>query len=371
MTVLSHNVWCHYIVPAPGRMRRLRGLARYIKQASTPFDVVMLQELFVMRIGPWVWSREFEFFRGEMAAAGLKYCTDPFDSMPSFGSLRRLRVQNSGLVTFSRYPIVQARSYSFETTSEMTNTKGLLLTELQVPATEAATAVDVPQTARVQCVNTHLDSRKWEDKQAQIEEIAQHISSDCTGGDIVVATGDWNVTSETSQFDFLFLTLCGVCPNLVDTMGLRYHGTMRRTVHPKPWLYLNQLTCQAARFYEPPTRTSEAMLDHTFVGAMPRSRGAAALPSQSSNHSGTTTAPAYASAATESEWEPRVVSCGVVDVRVDGREMEDGGTKRPGRGRGRGRIVDAGGEAVSDHRGIVSLIALVPVSSDTKGDAAM
>ena len=45
-----------------------------------------------------------------------------------------------------------------------------------------------------------------------------------------MATGDWNVTSETSQFDFLFLTLCGVCPSLVDTMGLRYHGTMRRTV---------------------------------------------------------------------------------------------------------------------------------------------
>ena len=84
---------------------------------------IVAQELFVMRIGPWVWSHEFEFFRGEMAAAGLKYCTDPFDSMPSFGSLRRLRVQNSGLVTFSRYPIVQTRSYNFETTSERTNTK--------------------------------------------------------------------------------------------------------------------------------------------------------------------------------------------------------------------------------------------------------
>ena len=46
--------------------------------------------------------------------------------------------------------------------------QGLLLTELQVPASEAANAVDVPQTVRVQCVNTHLDSRKWEDKQAQV-----------------------------------------------------------------------------------------------------------------------------------------------------------------------------------------------------------
>ena len=112
------------------------------------------------------------------------------------------------------------------------------------------------------------------------------------------------------------------------------------------------------------------MLDHTFVGTMPRSRGTV-LPPQSSNHSGTTTAPEYARAATGSEWEPRVVSCSVVDVRVDGREVEDDGTKPPGQGRGRGRIVDAGGEAVSDHRGVVSVIALVPASSDTDGDSAM
>lgn len=146
LRVLSQNVWAHYIVPAPGRMRRLATLARHIREAQPPYDVVMVQvsrhartgagakalagaprsgctpargavaccrlrclwpgaveqhtcsswqlrfpwlttlpaaphagvgaqELFVMRLGLCVWSRELEFFAREMRALGLVYVT--------------------------------------------------------------------------------------------------------------------------------------------------------------------------------------------------------------------------------------------------------------------------------------------------------
>jgi len=102
--VLSQNVWCHYLVPAPGRLRRLEALAQHIATSATPYDIVMVQvqtsllcfvvgrlwsfpqnltmlvatrdcnqELFVMRLGWWVWSREFEAFKKRMCDAGLRY----------------------------------------------------------------------------------------------------------------------------------------------------------------------------------------------------------------------------------------------------------------------------------------------------------
>jgi hypothetical protein len=52
ITILTHNVWAH-ILSAPLRLQRLRLLIGYLRK-SPHIDVVCLQELFILKIGPFV-----------------------------------------------------------------------------------------------------------------------------------------------------------------------------------------------------------------------------------------------------------------------------------------------------------------------------
>lgn len=60
ISVLSHNVWCHYLQQwyAPSSSKRLAGLLASIE--SSNYDLVLIQELFIFRLGPFAVSDNFD-----------------------------------------------------------------------------------------------------------------------------------------------------------------------------------------------------------------------------------------------------------------------------------------------------------------------
>jgi hypothetical protein len=60
VSVLSHNVWCHYLQQwyAPSSTKRLAGLLASIEISN--YDLVLIQELFIFRLGPFAVSDNFD-----------------------------------------------------------------------------------------------------------------------------------------------------------------------------------------------------------------------------------------------------------------------------------------------------------------------
>jgi len=152
LKVLSHNVWGHYVVGGMDVSGRLKALAESV--ARERYDVVLLQELFLMSLGPLPLMGYYVQFAADMEAAGLVYMTDP-------RTAARRWMQNHGLVrcvgvcvarqlqapsffvyphsltppsqaVFSRYPIVEATLRSFPRSAEPLNAKGVAVVTVEV-----------------------------------------------------------------------------------------------------------------------------------------------------------------------------------------------------------------------------------------------
>ena len=124
--VLSHNVWCHMLQQwyTPPAAKRLRCLAEEIR--ARDYDVVMLQELFLFRLGPLASTLAFEAFAQAMIASGYRLVADPRDSLPFVG-------QNSGLAIFSKLDVErEPASRSFAVTGEKVCHKGYVHAQLKV-----------------------------------------------------------------------------------------------------------------------------------------------------------------------------------------------------------------------------------------------
>ena len=50
MRILSYNVWCHHLTPCPNKAERLSLLLA--KLETEEYDLVMVQELFLLRVLP-------------------------------------------------------------------------------------------------------------------------------------------------------------------------------------------------------------------------------------------------------------------------------------------------------------------------------
>ena len=148
---LSQNAFAHFFVPAPHRKQRLRGLAEAILAQS--YDFVAVQELFTVSVGLLKFRGLERGFRRLMEEAGLRHATTTALSRKAFG-------QNSGLVLYSRHPIIKERFYPFETTGEILNRKGMHVAYLNV------------RGVVVIVINTHFDSRSPVVKAAQARQLA-------------------------------------------------------------------------------------------------------------------------------------------------------------------------------------------------------
>lgn len=193
MRILSHNVWCHYpMTYVPWKQcghaiwgfrckTRLELLARHIN--SVQYDVVCLQELFVLRLSSLYELRSnFDYMVDLLAQGGYVHHSDPCDSLRADRTIG----QNSGVAIFSRHPLESVESVDFECTAERSNTKGFVV-------------ADVRRDGRlVRVVSAHLDARDWTAKSSQITQLADYLvrKASVVKAETVVC-GDLNVCPQT------------------------------------------------------------------------------------------------------------------------------------------------------------------------------
>lgn len=222
------------------------------------------QELFLARVlGAFVFSRELGYFTAQMAMLGLVYHTDPTATLPPACCCPALRMQNSGLMLYSRYPITWRQSKRFRLSGERLNSKGFDIAAVSVPGSASPLHV----------VNTHLDSRKWKHKKAQLDEIGGAVAELPPGP--VVVTGDFNVCSSYERSAYQYLCdAVGLRRQLWDVFGKPTDGSHRQTP-PKRSLFMQQFTCGAFKPKWPRSYNLAAQisLDHMLVGFKSPGRG--------------------------------------------------------------------------------------------------
>eukprot|EP01091_Cochliopodium_minus_P003185 TRINITY_DN13022_c0_g1_i1.p1 TRINITY_DN13022_c0_g1~~TRINITY_DN13022_c0_g1_i1.p1 ORF type:complete len:333 (-),score=82.95 TRINITY_DN13022_c0_g1_i1:22-1020(-) len=252
LNILTQNIWAHYLVLAPERKLRLKQFIEHLSMNSEKYDVVCLQELFILKIGPLVLMDEAEYFIKEMSKLGYIYYTSP---LKSISKKFNLKVQNSGLISFSKYPIVEHEFHNFEDTVEPINNKGFEKFKVKVG------------NKTVNFTNAHLDG-KGSMRMSQVDQISRKMKKE----DLFVAVGDWNINSinvNSPPFKTLEEKM-----NAKDQMTLR--NPSLKTFRTKP-SFLSQFLKQIFGSLIPPlhwpSKTEEDkitddvyLLDHIFVG---------------------------------------------------------------------------------------------------------
>lgn len=272
LTVVTQNVWAHYFATPIDQLRVLAGLKKRFGATSNVMsglsvdarlsaiassvrtvraDVVLVQELFLLRVSPLVTiSHNFNAFTSKMRKLGLRYHTDPTLTLPRYFG------QNSGLVIYSRYPILEEASELFSPhTAERLSNKGVIGAIIGIPCCgrgeicdQTSTIIDnngtssgrdivtgttaapsgpasgmaLPLVAHRGCVgviSTHLDSVSPNSiRFAQIDKVTQMVSQlnskitkmeDILRGEedvgslrsdpIVVVGGDFNICPQTAS----------------------------------------------------------------------------------------------------------------------------------------------------------------------------
>mmetsp|Transcript_81667 Transcript_81667/g.142391 ORF Transcript_81667/g.142391 Transcript_81667/m.142391 type:complete len:303 (-) Transcript_81667:166-1074(-) len=211
LSVLTQNVWCHYpmsllkqeqhAMRGAGFEERLALFAEYV--SAQGIDVLLCQELFLAKICFHLSSHNFDMFTEAMKKAGLRHHSEPKESMRAV-----FAGQNSGLVIFCKWPLLNCRSFDFESTSERLNSKGFVCAD-----------VLMANNRRVHLVNAHLDARKFSMKKQQVLQISRHLQAEQEMAKAnaelqpeFVVCGDWNLCPEVagsggwgdgSEFGFL------------------------------------------------------------------------------------------------------------------------------------------------------------------------
>mmetsp|Transcript_4773 Transcript_4773/g.13231 ORF Transcript_4773/g.13231 Transcript_4773/m.13231 type:complete len:426 (+) Transcript_4773:28-1305(+) len=193
--LLSVNVWCHFFaaiawilgfkrpkgtMPMVPFERRLDAVADAVE--TNAVDVVAAQELFLLRVGPFVFDGPYVRFRERMTSAGLVHATDPYASLPRFFG------QNSGLAVFSAFPLQRERTEPFASSAETFNSKGSVQVDL-----------DLGGGTNLRVVNTHLDAKNKRAQAAEVRELGSRLSGSIgppggPGGSTLVLAGDFNIS---------------------------------------------------------------------------------------------------------------------------------------------------------------------------------
>ena len=186
LSIVSHNLWCHYLVLAPQRMERLKILIDHIEKNKQKYQLFCFQELFLMKLGPLMLFKEVEYVIKEMKRLGFYYFTSPFESL---SESINLKMQNSGLITFSKFPILESNFYPFISTGENVNNKGFQFIKLKVG------------NKQVHIINAHLDG-SGSHRMKQVDQISDYMKEKGH----YIAVGDFNVNSinnKGGEFEYL------------------------------------------------------------------------------------------------------------------------------------------------------------------------
>jgi endonuclease/exonuclease/phosphatase family metal-dependent hydrolase len=206
LRVYSQNCWCHYLATPIGQWRGVHGAASPVMSGigysaridqlahhiiEQKFDVVLIQEVFVCRLGPVILDGNFKRLAAALRHVGLEYHTDPMETLPAVYG------QNTGTVIFSRFPLLATESHVFHKTAEGFNNKGFV-------AGRVAVEVGDGRTRDVLLVSTHLDARSWLAKESQIGQVAEYVATQrnnartASKDQTEVVAGDFNLCPQTT-----------------------------------------------------------------------------------------------------------------------------------------------------------------------------
>jgi len=134
-------------------------LELFARQARN-YDVLLLQEMFLVSIGPFVLPNDVDWFVKRMQQEGFSYTTDPTTSCPSFFG------QNNGLLILSKLPIRETTNVSFKGKNRrFLSFKGWLEVELMFN----------DECLPLKMITTHLEHAKEDLKCQQLHEVFESV----------------------------------------------------------------------------------------------------------------------------------------------------------------------------------------------------
>jgi len=234
LRVLSQNLFVHYFVfNSNDKTERLAAFVDKLPTLAQPPDVVLMQEVFEVKVGPMtIVEPAIELLRH---AKTLGYGGSARGTAASFG-------QNNGLLMFSKHVMSSVQAYTFNNRAEHICAKGILHAVVQLRDSATGAALGRP----IHFLTAHLDSRGPEMKRRQLMELRAHypplFEPDNRTPTSIVVAGDLNVNALQGEF---YQMLCSIlCPSgeLIDA-------------HTPHYVAPDDITCEE----------DKACLDYLFV----------------------------------------------------------------------------------------------------------
>jgi endonuclease/exonuclease/phosphatase family metal-dependent hydrolase len=234
LRIMSQNLFVHYFVfNSYDKTQRLEAFCNALPTLDNVPDVVLMQEVFEVKVGPVTLVEPAVELIRNAASHGFIGCARGTSAM--FG-------QNNGLLMFSKYHMSNTKAYTFANRAEHICAKGILHSVVQLKDS----ITQQPLSRPVHFLTAHLDSRGAEMKRLQLMELRAHFpplfEPDGKTPTSIVVAGDLNV--DGLQPD-LYQMLCSIlCPSgeLIDA-------------HPLPYSRERDITCEEDRM----------ALDYLFV----------------------------------------------------------------------------------------------------------
>ena len=185
ITIASQNIW----LPEIPLLRNNHAVSQRIKSFAASVsscDIVLVQELFIFKMGPWQRSENYVQLAELMVEKGFAFHATSEDTIPKYMG------QNSGLVIYSKYPILRSRSWIYKDRSlhEKPNNKGYIIAEILVGRT------------LVYIATTHLDAGEKHVRQKQLEELVRVLGREIVRSPpFVILAGDLNVLRNDGEFE--------------------------------------------------------------------------------------------------------------------------------------------------------------------------
>lgn len=208
--VVSYNIWINYLVKVGSDIeQRLDGLAVGVQH----YDIVILQEIFVLRLGPFIFYSYAKHLISSMEKQGFIYRSGFKETVP------RMFGQSNGLAIFSKIPITVTKEVSFHDSAvlERVNNKGFVYAEIEI------------NNNKLFVLNTHTDAHKVSIRKLQIRQLAETIKRFPKSA-YIIAGGDFNVNpnnppADGNEEEYQYLT-----QTMKDT-GLQQVFTQRNATH--------------------------------------------------------------------------------------------------------------------------------------------
>ncbi|CAE7811330.1 unnamed protein product [Symbiodinium sp. CCMP2592] len=198
LRVLSQNVWNSFFAGGPERKARLMAFREELERLRV--DVVIVQEMFVLGLGPLCLQGDAEDAGQLLLQLGFVHQTSPTASRPLLG-------QSSGLVVYSKYPIKKEKHEVFESRRSVT-AKGWLEVVIVLGSADGSEAKQLKQlllfARELTIFNTHLEHShhpSWvcvrQDQCRQLAKRAREVLAEESASSTAYAmvVGDFNVCS--------------------------------------------------------------------------------------------------------------------------------------------------------------------------------